>query len=100
MSKVVYASGQFVEDGDAHIRFDDRGLIFADGLYEVIRYYSGQPFRIEEHLQRLRDGAGEIGLPLPETLDDTDGIIDELVRRNEVDGADFSVYLQVTRGAE
>jgi D-alanine transaminase len=100
MSKVVYVSGQFVDEHDAHVRFDDRGFIFADGLYEVIRYYSGQPFRIDEHMQRLRDGAGEVGLELPELLEDPDRIVGELVRRNEVEGTDFSVYLQVTRGAE
>jgi D-alanine transaminase len=99
-SKTVYVSGEFLDEDNAHIRFDDRGFIFADGLYEVIRYYSGEPFRLDGHMQRLRDGAAEVGLELPEVLDDPVGIIDELVRRNGVGGTDFSVYLQVTRGAE
>ena len=62
MSKVVYISGRFVDEGDAQVRYDDRGFIFADGLYEVIRYYGGRPFRLDEHMQRLRDGAEEVGL--------------------------------------
>jgi D-alanine transaminase len=100
MNKIVYVSGSFVAEGDAHVRFDDRGFIFADGLYEVIRYYGGQPFGLDGHMQRLRNGAAEVGLELPETLDDPGDVIDELVRLNEVGGTDFSVYLQVTRGAE
>ena len=54
MNKIVYVSGSFVAEGDAHVRFDDRGFIFADGLYEVIRYYGGQPFGLDGHMQRLR----------------------------------------------
>lgn len=100
MSRIVYVTGNFVDERDAYVRFDDRGFIFADGLYEVIRYYGGRPFGFDEHVQRLRDGAAEIGLALPESLDEVGATIDRLVESNGVDGTDFSVYLQVTRGAE
>jgi D-alanine transaminase len=100
MSRFVYVSGQFCDERDAHVRFDDRGFIFADGLYEVIRYYDGRPFRLDEHLHRLREGAEEISLALPDNFAETPAILDELARRNHVEQTNFSVYLQVTRGAD
>ena len=65
---VAYVSGGFFDDQDARVRFNDRGFIFADSLYEVIRYYGGRPFRLDEHLRRLRAGAEEIGLSLPDAV--------------------------------
>lgn len=32
---------------------DDRGFLFADGLYEVVRAYGGKPLKTTEHLDRL-----------------------------------------------
>ena len=31
----------------------DRGFLFGDGVYEVIRVYGATPFRLEDHLDRL-----------------------------------------------
>lgn len=98
MSRVVYVNGAFVDEVDAHVRFDDRGFIFADGLYEVIRCYGGTPFRLNAHIDRLRTGAEQIQLNLPRGVDQADWLIAELANRNGVAGGGFNVYLQVTRG--
>ena len=99
MSDVAYVNGTFVEEADAHVRFDDRGFIFADGLYEVIRCYAGTPFRLDAHVERLREGAEQIRLELPREVDDAGALIAELADRNGVAGGGFNVYLQITRGA-
>jgi D-alanine transaminase len=99
MSRVVYVNGVFADEGEAQIRFDDRGFIFADGLYEVVRCYRGAPFRLDAHIARLRAGAERIELNLPAAIDDTESLVAELAERNGVAGHAFSVYLQVTRGA-
>jgi D-alanine transaminase len=99
MSGVAYVNGAFVDEIDGHIRFDDRGLVFADGLYEVVRCYAGVPFRLEAHLERLRAGAAMIRLNLPPEIDGAEALIAELAERNGVAGGAFGVYLQVTRGA-
>lgn len=99
MSGVVYINGVFVDEFGAHVRFDDRGFIFADGLYEVVRCYKGSPFRLDAHLERLRVGADLISLDLPGWIEDVEWLIAELANRNGVAGGEFAVYLQVTRGA-
>lgn len=97
MSEIAYLNGEFLPLGEARISVLDRGFIFGDGVYEVIPVYARRPFRLAEHLARLRRSLAAIRLadPLPEA--EWRRLVHELVARNEPQ--DQSVYLQVTRGA-
>jgi len=75
----------------------DRGFLFADGVYEVLRTYDGVPFQLEAHLRRLRQSLRGLRLPLPLPLPRLQALILDLLRRSGY--ADARVYLQVTRGA-
>lgn len=92
---LVYLNGEYVSYDDARVPVEDRGLQFADGVYEVVRYYEGRPFRMEQHLRRLVRSAEGIELPLP-PLDGIQEAMNELVRRQGF--KDAAVYLQITRG--
>jgi D-alanine transaminase len=97
MSETVYLNGQFLPFEQAHVSVRDRGFLFADGVYEVVRYYNGRPVAMAAHLERLKFSLGRIQLTLPTGLLSFDQISDELVARNGL--LDASVYWQVTRGA-
>lgn len=97
MTEIVYLNGEFMPLENARVPVLDRGFIFGDGVYEVIPVYSGHPFRLPEHLQRLGNSLAGIRLANPLTDDEWTRLIHELITRNE--GADQSVYLQITRGA-
>lgn len=91
----MYLNGDYVPLADAKVPIDDRGLTFADSVYEVVRCYNGQPFRWEDHLLRLAYSTGELGIPMP----DRDALAAagrELLRRNGLNEA--NLYVQVTRG--
>lgn len=96
MGEQVFINGKYVDYDKALIHVEDRGLIFADGIYEVIRYYRGKGFKLDRHLDRLEEGSKAIKLPLPYTLDELAEIANETVRRNGLQEA--SLYMQVTRG--
>ena len=53
MSEIVYLNGEFIKKEEAKISPNDRGFIFADGVYEVAKYYNGKAFRYADHLKRL-----------------------------------------------
>lgn len=91
----VYLNGEFVPYERAVIPIEDRGLLFADGIYEVVRTYRGKLFALEDHLDRLERSAAEMRLPLP-PREEIRSAIEETVRRGGF--ADTSVYLEVTRG--
>ena len=98
MNNIVYLNGEFLPKDEAHVSPDDRGFLFADGVYEVVLSYGGTAFRKKEHLERLATGLRAIrihGLDL-EALGD---VADELLQQNGVAREDAVVYLQVTRGA-
>jgi len=97
MQGTVYLNGEYVPADQATISPFDRGFIFADGVYDVVRYYGGQPFTMPEHLSRLADSMTQVRLAMPADQPGFDEISEQLVGRNGA--ADCYVYWQVTRGA-
>jgi D-alanine transaminase len=95
-TEIIYLNGEFMPLEAARIPVLDRGFIFGDGVYEVIPVYSRHPFRLAEHLQRLRRSLDGIRLPNPLADAEWARLIHDIVARNP--GDDQSVYLQVTRG--
>lgn len=49
------------------INLADFGFARGITVFELFRVYGGKPFRMEEHLNRLEDGAARLGIPLPLT---------------------------------
>ncbi|MEX2375342.1 MAG: aminotransferase class IV, partial [Dehalococcoidia bacterium] len=95
---IVYLDGQFVGKSEAKVSVDDRGFLLGDGVYEVIPFYSGVPFGLDRHLERLRRGLGwiRIAFDVPSLVT----ICHDLLEKNGLKETDRSlVYLQVTRGA-
>ena len=95
-SDIVYLNGEYLPLEDARIPVLDRGFIFGDGIYEVIPVYSHRPFRLAEHLQRLQRSLDGIRLANPLAPSAWTEVIHQMIKRN--DGADQSIYLQITRG--
>ncbi len=62
MPTVVNLDGTLVRPSDARVSVFDRGFLYGDSVYEVIRTYGGRPFELEAHLARLRHSADRIGL--------------------------------------
>jgi D-alanine transaminase len=92
----VYLNGKFVPYEQAVVSVEDRGFVFADGIYEVVRIYHGKPFLWQEHMDRLRRSAQAIRLKLPAMEELTQAGF-ETMRRSQLD--DATLYIQITRGA-
>ncbi len=79
--------------GDS-ISLTDRGLNYADGLFETIAIRDAQPRLIEKHLARLLQGCQRLQIPQPDT---------QLLRREItllVDGDHYgTVKIMITRGS-
>lgn len=94
---IVYLNGRFLPREEAKISPEDRGFLFADAIYEVVRYGSGHPYRLAEHLARMRDGLTALRLPVePSFFPEVAG---RLVAENDLEESDALVYAQVSRGA-
>jgi branched-chain amino acid aminotransferase len=62
---VVNMDGRIVPPGEAVVSVLDRGFLYGDSVYEVIRTYGLRPFELDAHLRRLEGSARRIGLELP-----------------------------------
>jgi D-alanine transaminase len=96
--QTAYLNGTLLPLSEARVSAMDRGFLFGDGAYEVIPVYSRRPFRLAEHLRRLRHTLDGIRLDNPHDDAAWARLIGEIIARN--DGEDQSVYLQITRGAD
>ena len=93
---MIYLNGEFMPIEQARVPVLDRGFIFGDGVYEVIPVYSRHPFRLAEHLRRLRASLDGIRLANPHDDAEWTRLVRRLIELNEPE--DQSLYLQVTRG--
>lgn len=50
---------------EARIPVLDHGFLYGDSVYETLRSFGGQVFRLPEHLTRLRRSAQGLRIPLP-----------------------------------
>ncbi len=96
---IAYFNGKFLKKEEICLSPDDRGFLFADGLYEVVRFYNGKPFCLYEHQKRLEKGARALRLNRTQ-FPEFSKVNLELIQRNDLHSAESAiVYFQVTRGA-
>ncbi len=99
MPEIVYLNGKFVPKNEALISPEDRGFNFADGIYEVIKYYNGKAFRYADHLERLKRSLREVSICFDE-CEQLEAMLQELLVRNGLADKEAGVYLQITRGSQ
>jgi D-alanine transaminase len=96
MNELCWLNGQVMPLSEAKVSVEDRGFLFADGVYEALRVYNGKPLALAEHLDRLERSLAGIELPLPVSKAELHSAIVKLVNHSGL--TDAVVYLQVTRG--
>ncbi|GIN59302.1 branched-chain-amino-acid transaminase [Lederbergia ruris] len=94
--QLIFLNGEFVKKEDAVVSVYDHGFLYGDGIFEGIRAYSGNVFRLDEHLTRLYDSAKSIMLTIPYSKEEMTNIVVKTLRQNELN--DGYVRLVVSRG--
>lgn len=93
---LINLNGNLVQKEDAKISVLDHGLLYGDGVFEGIRIYSGNIFKLIEHIDRLYDSAKFINLEIPLTKKE---MVDEVVKTVAANKLkDGYIRLVVTRG--
>jgi len=94
--KLAYQNGEFLPESEARISVFDRGFLYGDGVFETMRAYNGCIFRLDQHIQRLRQSAELIGLNLELKADQIAEVCNLLLKKNEL--LDAILRISVTRG--
>ncbi|QDP39996.1 branched-chain-amino-acid transaminase [Radiobacillus deserti] len=92
----IFLGDTFVKKEDAVVSVYDHGFLYGDGVFEGIRVYSGNIFKLHEHLKRLYESAQSIMLNVPYTEEEMERIIVDTIRRNQLENAYIRVV--VSRG--
>lgn len=95
--RIAYVDGRYVRHGAANVHVEDRGLQFADSVYEVIAVSNARLVDAVPHLVRLERSLSSIGIDMPVSRASLTVILNETARRNQL--GEGLLYLQVTRGA-
>lgn len=96
MPDIGYLNGQFAHLHEIAISPDDRGFLFGDGIYEVVRAYRGVPVFWVEHFIRLSRSAKEIRLSVSLTKEQFHDLLLSGISQSQFQ--EVKVYLQMTRG--
>src|SRR5437667_7776878 len=94
---LIYLNGRMVPRAEARVSLFDAGFLVGDGIWEGIRVHKGALLFVEEHLDRLYWGAGQIGLDIGLDRAALLGEIKRTIDTNQMrDGV--HIRLMVTRG--
>ena len=96
MTNIAYVNGAYEKIENAKVSIMDRGLLFADGVYEVAGVYDGVIIDNESHILRLKRSLNEIKLTLPIELDELLLVQKKLIEINKL--KEGTLYFHVTRG--
>ena len=94
MTMLASQDGQIIGSEEATVPVTDEGLIFGDGVFEVVRLYNGRPFALSEHFARMTRSSRNLHLELDLTSFERE--IEELLRIAEP--RDAILRLIATRG--
>ena len=97
MLNIAFLNGEFLPLDRANVPILDRGLLFADGVYEVTAVANGRMIQHDDHFDRLYRSLESIELAAPLARQQVQDMQLELVRQNQL--IEGIIYLQITRGA-
>jgi branched-chain amino acid aminotransferase len=89
--QLIFLNGQFVSKKDAVVSVYDHGFLYGDGVFEGIRVYEGNVFRLQDHVNRLYDSAKSIMLSIPYSKQELSDLVVETLRMNEL----LNAYIRV-----
>ncbi len=91
-TKFISINGKIIPDTERSISPGDRGFLYGDGIFETLRTYNGEPFKLAEHLERMRCSAEKLKI-IPEYSNaEISESLTKLLEKNSVQDA----YIRIT----
>ena len=95
---LINVNGSLVPRNQAVVSVFDAGFVLGDGVWEGLRVAGGHPAFLEQHLDRLWEGATAIALDIGMTREELARQIYRTLAANGVTGDGVHIRLMVTRG--
>lgn len=96
---LIYVNGDLVPRAEAKISIFDSGFLVGDGVWEGMRLHKGVIVFLEEHLNRLFQGAKAIGLEIGLSRAELTEAVERTLAANQMVD-DVHIRLMITRGVK
>ena len=93
----LWTDGRIIDAEALNIGVDDRVFEHGLGLFETFRTWNGHPALLSRHLNRLRDSAGVLGLPVHDLALPSPSDVRDLLLANAI-GLDARIRITLTGG--
>ena len=93
---LAWIGGSILPLRDARIPVNDHGFLYGDSVYEAMRTFRGELFRLSDHFRRLRTTARGLRIPIEWSDSQLEGWVEDLRRHLPV--GEHYIRLLVTRG--
>lgn len=80
----IWMNGKLVPWKDAQVHVLTHGLHYGSGVFEGMRAYDGEIFKLTEHSQRLHESAKILDFDIPYSVAEIDKACREVVRANKL----------------
>ena len=98
MPNFAFINNKFVNFKSAKIHIEDRGLQFADSVYEVIAVLNNNLIDLDFHLKRLKYSLRQLEIKFTINKKNLTNIFLNLIKKNKTRNG--IIYLQITRGIQ
>ncbi len=92
MKDYIFINDSIISEMEGYITTKDRGFLYGDALFETLRSYRENPFRLTEHLNRLRSSAQSLKIPFAFSDEHLRNVVQTLIKKNEIPDA----YIRIT----
>jgi branched-chain amino acid aminotransferase len=101
--RTAYFNGRYVPESQVVIPFRDRSVKNGDSAYDTTRTFSGRPFKLKEHIERLYNSLNYVRIDPGLSPAEMIAVSEEVVKRNAhllpADG-DWWINQRITRGLD
>ncbi len=80
----IWMNGEFLPWAEAKIHVLTHGLHYGSCVFEGVRAYEGEVFKLEEHTERLFYSAQELGFEIPYQQDEINQVCVEVLQKNNL----------------
>ncbi len=94
--RLIWINGNLIPRSEAKVSVFDHGFLYGDGVFEGIRIYNGQIFKLRSHLVRLMESAERIHLDPKLSIDEIEDLTRQTVAANNLQ--DGYIRLILSRG--
>jgi D-alanine transaminase len=94
----IFHDGEIVDSELPAVKALDRGMVFGDGIYDVIKIQDDNFLFLEDHVKRMKKSADFFGMNFPYDVNKISQIGQKLSKMNDL--KEGELYLQLTRGVD